>query len=33
MERGISGAVISVYDEQGRSLLSDIRYVGDGSTG
>jgi len=31
MERGISGVVISVDHEQGRSLLSDIRY-GDGSS-
>jgi NAD(P)-dependent dehydrogenase (short-subunit alcohol dehydrogenase family) len=33
LERAISGSVISVYDEQGRSLLADIRYVGDGSAG
>jgi NAD(P)-dependent dehydrogenase (short-subunit alcohol dehydrogenase family) len=33
LERGLSGEVISVYDEQGRALLADIRYAGDGTSG
>jgi NAD(P)-dependent dehydrogenase (short-subunit alcohol dehydrogenase family) len=33
LERGLSGEVISVYDERGRSLLAGIRYVGDGTPG
>ena len=30
MELGITGEIISVYDERGRSLLWDFRYPGDG---
>jgi NAD(P)-dependent dehydrogenase (short-subunit alcohol dehydrogenase family) len=32
MARGLSG-VVSVYDEQGRALLADVRYAGDGVEG
>jgi NAD(P)-dependent dehydrogenase (short-subunit alcohol dehydrogenase family) len=33
IERGLSGEVISVYDEQGRALLADVWYVGGGTSG
>jgi len=31
MELALSGDVVSVYDKQGRALLSGVRYAGDGS--
>jgi len=31
MRQALNGVVISVYDERGREILSDIRYAGDGS--
>jgi len=31
MRRALTGVVISVYDAQGRELLSGVRYAGDGS--
>jgi NAD(P)-dependent dehydrogenase (short-subunit alcohol dehydrogenase family) len=30
MARGLSGVVISVYDDQGRAVLAGLRYAGDG---
>jgi NAD(P)-dependent dehydrogenase (short-subunit alcohol dehydrogenase family) len=31
MQQGLNGAVVSVYDDRGRAMLSDLRYAGDGS--
>jgi NAD(P)-dependent dehydrogenase (short-subunit alcohol dehydrogenase family) len=32
LERGLRGEVVSVYDDQGRALLADLRYAGNGSS-